>query len=92
MRTALLLSAALAGTQAAAQIPQSIPDPGERICRVQGQVGSRLGARRVCKTRAEWEDLDRSSRNAVRDVQMRHVSPTVDQYPGMANGMPGTPR
>ena len=93
MRSALLLIAAVVGTQAAAQSPQSVPDPGERECRSQGQIGSRLGARRVCRTRAEWAELDRGTRTAVRDAQTRQLAPSVDWQPGKLNGSgPGGPR
>lgn len=40
-----------------------------RICRVTAQLGTRLMNRRVCKTRAEWEDFRRDQRNMVEAFQ-----------------------
>lgn len=50
-----------------------IQNPDETVCRMITNTGSRLGGRRVCRTRAEWariaadarETADQSSRNGL---------------------------
>ncbi len=39
------------------------------ICQKQEVVGSRLAARRVCKTRADWADMQLQDRQGVERVQ-----------------------
>jgi len=40
-------------------------DPNEKICENQSVVGSRLATRRVCGTRAEWEEKRRLDKEAI---------------------------
>ena len=67
MKKTVLLCAILASSMAAiAQTPEEAPnapattkigpsnDPNEVVCIRQSQIGSRVAARRVCRTRAEW--------------------------------------
>ena len=49
-------------------------DPNQRICEDVTMLGSRLGTKRFCATRAEWEDKKRQDREAVDKAQ---VSPCV---------------
>ena len=95
MRKSIFVAAIVAFAPVAAQAGQVTPPDGlqrveptgsERICRSQGVVGSRLGARRVCRTQAEWNEQDRMARTMVRDNQNRHMSPTVDWQAGKPNG------
>jgi hypothetical protein len=44
-------------------------DPNERICEKQSIVGSRLATRRVCATRAEWEEKRRLDKDAIDQAQ-----------------------
>ena len=65
-----LLAACGCGTLAApllAEQAQSKPakDPNEKICENQSVVGSRLATRRVCATRAEWEEKRRLDKDAI---------------------------
>lgn len=53
----------------AANQPQSGPNPNEVICQKQEITGSRLGSKRVCKTRAEWADANLQDRQEVSRVQ-----------------------
>jgi len=74
LRMAAILLAACAGTIAAplwADQPRSKPaaDPNERICEKQTMLGSRLTTRRVCGTRAEWEEKRRLDRDAIEKAQ-----------------------
>jgi hypothetical protein len=53
--------------------------PNDMICRVTGETGSRLQRSRICKTRAEWEQLRREQRNTIDRAQTRQVNRTVDE-------------
>jgi hypothetical protein len=89
----LIAAAALAVAPAAAQAEQGGANPNARVCRAQPQAGSRLGARRICRSKAEWDEQDREARGLVRDHQNRLVNPTIDGVRGQANGSgPGGPR
>jgi hypothetical protein len=94
MRSLMLLAAVAAAAPVAAQTPAVRADTNERlICRSVQHIGSRLGARRSCKTQAQWDELEQATRNGVRDAQHRQVSPTVDWVPGQQNGLgPRDPR
>ena len=46
------------------------PDPNEKICEDIVQTGSRIGAKRFCGTRAEWEDKKRQDREATEKAQL----------------------
>ena len=41
----------------------------KQICRNIAEVGSRLNRRRVCATKAQWDELDQQNRLAVDRVQ-----------------------
>ena len=74
----ILLSAAMAACAAAAwsQAPGETAkrgtgnDPNEIVCVNEAQLGSRLAKRRVCRTRAQWEQHHREMRFAVDKAQM----------------------
>lgn len=72
----LVILALLVPAAAAAQGSQN--DPNERICRVTGETGSRLARNRICKTRAEWEELRREQRNTLDRAQTYQINRTVD--------------
>jgi hypothetical protein len=80
---------ALVAVRAAAADPglpqKSGYDPNERICENITLTGSRLGVKRFCATRAEWEDRRRQDRDEVDKAQR---SPCVIQTTG-ASGRPG---
>ena len=66
------LPAFAADQPAAAPSSRHAGDPEyatRRICRVTGQLGTRLGNTRVCKTRAEWDAFARDQRNSVEGFQ-----------------------
>jgi hypothetical protein len=90
----LIAAAALAFAPAAAQAERGGTNANAQVCRAQQSVGSRLGARRICRSQAEWDEQDRLMRATIRDSQNRHVAPTVDLRPGGQNGglVPGGPR
>ena len=42
------------------------------VCRrVAAPTGSRIGARRICKTQSEWDAISAAARNEVEDAQLR---------------------
>jgi hypothetical protein len=43
----------------------SAEDPNETVCRREAETGSRLAARRICRTRAQWEAAQRELRNDI---------------------------
>ena len=75
----LVLLAAMAGCAAAAwsQAPTQPEtqhrgtgnDPNEMVCINEAVIGSRLAKRRVCRTRAQWEEHQRQLRMAVETAQ-----------------------
>ncbi|MCT8003691.1 hypothetical protein NZL82_17605 [Sphingomonas sanguinis] len=69
MLTTLLLLT-LAGQQAESTPPA--PKPKEkRICRSEAPTGSRLGGRKVCHTREEWDMIAADARKDVDDAASR---------------------
>lgn len=44
-------------------------DPNEWICEKQTIIGTRLATRRVCATRAEWEEKRRQDKEAIDKAQ-----------------------
>ena len=60
----------------AASQPQSgALNPNEMICQKQEVTGSRLGVKRVCKTRAEWADFQLQERQQIEKVQVQRHMP-----------------
>ena len=50
-------------------------DANEKVCENVTQIGSRLAKRRVCATRAEWEERNRQDREAVSQAQKQIGGP-----------------
>jgi hypothetical protein len=46
-------------------------NPDEIVCIREQPIGSRLGARRVCRTRAEWAEHQRQYRQAIDRAQQQ---------------------
>lgn len=44
-------------------------DPNEKICQIIKPTGSRLGGKKICATRAEWEEQKRLDREATEKAQ-----------------------
>lgn len=74
-KLALTLVAAatvMAGAQsltAKDQYGRESKDPNEWICEKQTIIGTRLATRRVCATRAEWEEKRRQDKDAIDKAQ-----------------------
>lgn len=87
----LVFSAAFGSPPAVAQAEPapttSAGDPNERVCENLSQVGSRLAKRRVCSTRAEWEDRKRQDRQAVEQIQ-KQIGGPCQTTPSARNGGP----
>jgi invasion protein IalB len=84
MKKAAILSALLASGAAAAaavaQTPAEAPattklgpnqDPNQVVCQTQTEIGSRVNRRRVCRTRAEWEEHQRMYRQNIERAQQQ---------------------
>ncbi|MEO8547468.1 MAG: hypothetical protein ABI422_03780 [Sphingomicrobium sp.] len=46
------------------------PDPNQVVCEKQEVIGSRLGTKRVCMTRAQWADLRAQDRQEIEKIQI----------------------
>jgi hypothetical protein len=54
---------------AAAQVAAAKPDPLDKIvCKTEDSLGSRLNARRTCKTVRQWQELAASDRAAAEEL------------------------
>jgi hypothetical protein len=79
----LLLLSSVAGAQAqpatqAAAAPAGAaqpnaapkkPDPNKVVCELQDQIGTRLGAHKVCMTVAQWEEFRRDEQSQTQHIQ-----------------------
>jgi hypothetical protein len=41
----------------------------KKICRVEADIGTRLGGRRTCRTQAEWDQVRAEARRTVERIQ-----------------------
>ena len=55
--------------------PKPVKDPNEKICEKQPVLGSRLATRRVCATRAQWEEYRRLDKDAIDQAQKSACTP-----------------
>ena len=72
---ALAATVPLSAPLAAPTEPKTAHDPNERVCESIPVLGSRLAKRRVCATRAEWEEQRRQDRQAVDQIQKQIGGP-----------------
>ena len=79
MRTAVwLVAAAVASATAGLSQTPSVDttkrgvsnDPNEVICVRERETGSRVAQRRVCRTRAQWEEFHQQTRMAIEKAQL----------------------
>ena len=69
-------SLALAAVGGDAAPTASSTDKGSKmICREIDETGSRLGGKRVCMTRDQWEEQRRTARSAVEHAQTQQANP-----------------
>jgi hypothetical protein len=79
MKKMIVLSAALLSCSAWAQTPAAQADvtvngrnPNQVVCETIPETGSRLSHRRVCLTRAQWDERRRTTRQEVERNQTQH--------------------
>ena len=65
----------------------SSTNPNEKICESIPVVGSRLAKKRVCATRAEWDERRRLDREAVEQAQ-KLIGGPCQTTPAARNGGP----
>lgn len=70
--------------QPAAQAPaapaaSANADPSRKICQSIAISGSRLRNRRICATKAEWDALERNSKEAADGALSRRAGPSPGQ-------------
>jgi invasion protein IalB len=67
------VASAPAFAQSAPAAPQakSTPDPSEVVCEKEEEIGSRIASHKICKTRAQWAEDRRASRQDIEKIQMQ---------------------
>jgi hypothetical protein len=70
----VLAAAALAAAlsfpaQAQQERPHDTDYSTKKICKVENQIGTRLGSKKICRTRAEWDQIRAHGRQVVERVQ-----------------------
>lgn len=78
MKQAFVLGALAGLVMAAAPASESTaPDAAARasaystkkVCREEGEIGTRLGGTRICRTKAEWDQIRSESRKTTEKIQ-----------------------
>lgn len=71
--------AADVASEAPATTAKKVKDPNEKVCETQGVLGSRLATRRVCATRAEWQERRMRERDIIDRTQSQRcaINPTT---------------
>lgn len=64
----------------------NVGDPNERICETIIPIGSRLGTKKFCGTRAEWADRKRQDREALERAQLSPCVMTHNVRAANGNG------
>jgi hypothetical protein len=85
-----VVALAMAGTppvQAVAPAAGSATNSDEKICENIVPVGSRLAKKRVCATRAEWDERRRLDREAI-DQAQKLIGGPCQTTPSGRNGGP----
>jgi hypothetical protein len=59
---------------------KKLKDPNEKVCETHQVLGSRLAVRRVCATRAEWEERRQRERDIIERTQVQRcvINPATD--------------
>jgi hypothetical protein len=65
---------------------QAARDPNQKVCESQVQVGSRLGGKKVCLTRAEWAARKAADRESVEMMQRIGNMPCIPTDGKSASG------
>jgi hypothetical protein len=66
-----LIVAAMATPAVGQSTPQTHAprDPNEKVCETVQEIGTRLGAKKICATRAEWAEKRKQDRETVDQAQ-----------------------
>lgn len=80
------------GSPAAAVAGKDLPpvagtDPNEKICEDIILTGSRLAKKRLCATRAQWEERKQIDRGTIHQIQTQIIGP-CQTAPASRNGGP----
>lgn len=70
-----VIPATAATPSAVQQQSSTASDANEKICESISVIGSRLAKKRVCATRAEWEEQRRQDRQAMEQIQKQIGGP-----------------
>ena len=83
----LLATPSLAETSGKKVAPNhNLGDPNERICETIIPIGSRVGTKKFCGTRAEWADRKRQDREALERAQLSPCVMTHNVRAANGNG------
>ncbi len=83
----LLATPTLAETSGKKVAPNhNVGDPNERICETIIPIGSRIGTKKFCGTRAEWADRKRQDREALERAQLSPCVMTHNVRAANGNG------
>lgn len=69
MRILIAIMFGAAASTAAADVPTAKPGDDKLICKTVKEMGSRLGGKRVCRTKEQWAEDKRHSRDVVDRAQ-----------------------
>jgi hypothetical protein len=86
----MLVAVGMAGADSGKQVApnHNVGDPNERICETIIPIGSRIGAKKFCGTRAEWADRKRQDREALERAQLSPCVMTHMVQGANGNGHP----
>jgi hypothetical protein len=65
------LAAEAAPAATGVQTAAAAPAEEKEICRKVEVTGSRLGSKKICKTKAQWQAIDNRSESEVRDLDQK---------------------
>lgn len=68
------VAAQVTNTETNNPAPKAKGDPNRIICEVEQTTGSRLGARKVCKTELEWQQMRTEHREGLEQFQRQGTS------------------
>ena len=72
---ALLFTTPAIAQSSEAKDTRAAEDPNKIVCQKEEQIGSRLGAKKVCMTAKEWELLAKEHRDEAERLQLNAQAP-----------------
>ena len=67
----MLLPVALLASPAQAETKKEQPDPNKKICKYERETSSRIVSKKICMTRAEWDEQARTVRDDINGSRNR---------------------